>query len=171
MTHGLTFARALRTKNVYSASSADQLPQMLVALRMFGHLVRIPVPDLDRTDFMLVCGANPVVSNGSLMTAPNMRQRLKAIRGRGGRVVVMDPRRSETADLADEHIPIRPGADALLFASMLNVLFAEGLTRLSRLSDRARHVDVLAEVVRDLPPERTARATGVPAAHRAKTCH
>jgi anaerobic selenocysteine-containing dehydrogenase len=164
MTHGLTFVRALRTRNVYSASSADQLPQMLVALRMFGHQTRIPVPDLERTDFILICGANPVVSNGSLMTAPNMRQRLKAIRGRGGRVVVVDPRRTETADVADEHIPIRPGTDALLFAAMLNVLFAEGLTRLDALRDRVHHVDVLADVVRDLPPERTARATGVPAA-------
>jgi anaerobic selenocysteine-containing dehydrogenase len=164
MTHGLTFARALRTRNVYSASSADQLPQMLVALRMFGHSVRIPVPDLERTDFFLVCGANPVVSNGSLMTAPNMRQRLKAIRARGGRVVVVDPRRTETADVADEHIPIRPGTDALLFAAMLNVLFAEGVTRQGALRDRVRHVDVLADVVRELSPERTARATGVPAA-------
>jgi anaerobic selenocysteine-containing dehydrogenase len=164
MTHGLTFARALRTRNVYSASSADQLPQMLVALRMFGHVARIPVPDLERTDLFLVCGANPVVSNGSLMTAPNMRQRLKEIRGRGGRVVVVDPRRTETADVADEHIPIRPGTDALLFAAMLNVLFAEGLTRQDVLRDRVRHVDILADVVRDLPPERTARATGVPPA-------
>jgi anaerobic selenocysteine-containing dehydrogenase len=164
MTHGLAFARALRTRNVYSASSADQLPQMLVAFRMFGHLAVIPVPDLERTDFMLICGANPLVSNGSLMTAPNMRQRLKAIRGRGGRVVVVDPRRTETADVADEHVPIRPGTDALLFAAMLNVLFAEGLTRLGTLSDRVRHIDVLADVVRDLSPERTAQATGVPAA-------
>jgi anaerobic selenocysteine-containing dehydrogenase len=164
MTHGLTFASALRTRNVYSASSADQLPQMLVAFHMFGHSVRIPVPDLERTEFILICGANPVVSNGSLMTAPNMRRRLKAIRERGGRVVVVDPRRTETANIADEHIPIRPGTDALLFAAMLNVLFAEGLTRLHALRDRVRHVDVLADVVRDLTPQRTAQATGVPAA-------
>lgn len=164
MTHGLTFARGLRTRNVYSASSADQLPQMLVALRMFGHLAHIPVPDLERTNFLLVCGANPVVSNGSLMTAPNMRRRLMAIRERGGRVIVVDPRRTETADVADEHIPIRPGTDALLFSGMLNVLFAEGLTPQNALRDRVRHIDVLADVVRDLTPERTARATGVPAA-------
>lgn len=163
ITHGLTFARALRTRNVYSASSADQLPQMLVAFRMFGHLAQIAVPDLDRTDFFLVCGANPVVSNGSLMTAPNMRQRLNAIRSRGGRVVVVDPRRTETADLADEHVPIRPGTDALLFSAMLHVVFAEGLTRLGLLTDRARHVDELAEFVRDLPPDRVAHRTGVPA--------
>jgi anaerobic selenocysteine-containing dehydrogenase len=163
MTHGLTFARVLRTRNVYSASSADQLPQMLVALQMFGHLAQIPVPDLDRTDFLLVCGANPVVSNGSLMTAPNMRRRLKAIRERGGRVVVVDPRRTETADLADEHIPIRPGSDALLFSAMLHVVFAQGLTRLDALHDRVQHVNQLADIVRDLPPERVARMTGVPA--------
>jgi anaerobic selenocysteine-containing dehydrogenase len=164
MTHGLTFARAMRTRNVYSASSADQLPQMLVAFHMFGHLARIPVPDLERTDFILLCGANPVVSNGSLMTAPNMRRRLKAIRGRGGRVVVVDPRRTETAIVADEHIPIRPGTDALLFAAMLNIIFEEGLMQHHALRDRVRHVDVLADAVRDLPPERTAQATGVPAA-------
>jgi anaerobic selenocysteine-containing dehydrogenase len=162
MTHGLTFARALRTRNVYSASSADQLPQMLVALQMFGHLARIPVPDLERTDFFLICGANPVVSNGSLMTAPNMRQRLRAIRARGGRVVVVDPRRTETAELADEHIPIRPGTDALLFSAMLQVVFAEGLARLDELRQRPEHVDVLSDLVRDLPPERVARRTGVP---------
>lgn len=163
MTHGLTFVRALRTRNVYSASSADQLPQMLVALKMFGHVARIPVPDLDRTDFLLLCGANPVVSNGSLMTAPNMRERLKAIRRRGGRVVVVDPRRTETAELADEHVSIRPGSDALLFSAMLHVVFAEGLMRLDAMHDRMRHVEVLADLVRELPPERVARATGVPA--------
>jgi anaerobic selenocysteine-containing dehydrogenase len=163
ITHGLTFARALRTRNVYSASSSDQLPQMLVAFQMFGHLAQIPVPDLDRTDFLLVCGANPVVSNGSLMTAPDMRRRLEAIRARGGRVVVVDPRRTETAALADEHVPIRPGSDALLFAAMLHVVFAEGLARLDHLEGRARHVDELATFVRSFPPERVVRRTGVAA--------
>jgi anaerobic selenocysteine-containing dehydrogenase len=163
LTHGLPFARVLRTRNVYSASSADQLPQMLVALQMFGHLARIPVPDLERTDFFLICGANPIVSNGSLMTAPNMRQRLKAIQARGGRVVVIDPRRTETAELADEHIPIRPGTDALLFSAMLHVVFAEKLTRFDNLKDRARHIDALADFVRELPPERVAWRTGVSA--------
>jgi anaerobic selenocysteine-containing dehydrogenase len=164
MTHGLTFAMALRTRNVYSASSADQLPQMLVALQMFGNLAQIPVPDLDRTDLLLICGANPVVSNGSLMTAPNMRQRLAAIRNRGGRVIVIDPRRTETADVADEHISIRPGTDALLFSAMLHVVFAEGLTRLDALHDHVQHMDVLADLARETPPERVARATGIPAA-------
>src|SRR6185295_15887947 len=133
MTHLLPFARALRTKNVYSASSADQLPQMLAAFRMFGHLALIPVPDLDRTDYFLIFGANPVVSNGSLMTAPDMKGRLRAIRNRGGRVVVVDPRRTETAAIADDHVAIRPGTDALLIAAILHVIVAEGWVRLGRL--------------------------------------
>ena len=85
MTHLLPFTRALRTRNVYSASSADQLPQMLAALRMLGHFALIPVPDIDRTDFFLILGANPLVSNGSLMSAPGMPRRLAAVRARGGR--------------------------------------------------------------------------------------
>ena len=161
MTHGLSFARALRTKNVYSASSADQLPQMLVALRMFGHLALIPVPDIERTDVFLIFGANPVVSNGSLMTAPDMRGRLRAIRARGGRVVVVDPRRTETADAADEHVAIRPGTDAWLLAAMLHVVFAEGWERLGRLEGHTKNLDKLAGFVRDLSPERVAPRTGV----------
>ena len=102
ITHLLPFTRALRTRNVYSASSTDQLPQMLVALRMFGHFALIPVPDLDRTDFFMVFGANPLASNGSLMSAPDMRRRLADIRTRGGRVVVVDPRRTETAAAAEK---------------------------------------------------------------------
>ena len=119
ITHLLPFTRALRTRNIYSASSADQLPQMLVALRMYGHFALIPVPDIERTDFFLILGANPLVSNGSLMSAPDMRRCLAAIRTRGGRVVVVDPRCTETAAAADQHLAIRPGADALLLAAML----------------------------------------------------
>src|ERR1700674_4180799 len=147
MTHALPFARALRTRNVYSASSADQLPQMLAAFRMFGHLALIPVPDLDRTDYFLILGANPVVSNGSLMTAPDMKTRLRAIRDRGGRVVVVDPRRTETAAMADDHVAIRPGTDALLLAAMLHVVFAEGWAHLGRLDGRAKNVESLAALV------------------------
>ena len=163
LTHAPVFARALRTRNVYSASSADQLPQMLVALRMFGHQALIPVPDLDRTDFLLILGANPLVSNGSLMTAPNMRRRLQSIRDRGGRVVVVDPRRTETAQAADEHVAIRPGTDAWLLAAMLHVVFAEGWVRVGRLERRVRNLDALAALVRDLTPERVAPRTAVSA--------
>lgn len=161
MTHALPFARALRTRNIYSASSADQLPQMLAALRMFGHLALIPVPDLDRTDHFLIFGANPVVSNGSLMTAPDMKGRLRAIRDRGGRVVVVDPRRTETAAVADDHVAIRPGTDALLLAAMLQVIFAEGWARLGRLDGRVKNVEGLSTFVRDFTPERVAQRTGV----------
>jgi anaerobic selenocysteine-containing dehydrogenase len=161
MTHALPFVQALRTKNVYSASSADQLPQMLAAFRMFGHLGLIPVADLDRTDYFLVFGANPVVSNGSLMTAPGMTNRLRAIRNRGGRIVVVDPRRTETAELADEHIAIRPGTDALLLGAMLHVTVAEGWVRLGHFDGRVKNTDALAGFVRELPPERVARKTGV----------
>jgi anaerobic selenocysteine-containing dehydrogenase len=161
ITHALTFARALRTRNVYSASSADQLPQMLVALRLFGHQALIPVPDLDRTDFLLILGANPLVSNGSLMTAPDMRRRIRAIRERGGRVVVIDPRRTETADAADEHVPIRPGTDALLLAAMLHVVFEEGWACGGRLEGRITNLDTLAAFVRELSPERVASRTGI----------
>ena len=161
MTHGLTFARALRTKNVYSASSADQLPQMLAAFRMFGHLALIPVPDVDRTDFFIIFGANPLVSNGSLMSAPDMRRRLEAIRGRGGRVVVVDPRRAETAEAADEHVAIRPVGDALLLAALLHVIFAEGWVRFGPLEGHVKNVDRLAAFVGELSPERVAEKTGV----------
>ena len=163
ITHALTFTRALRTRNVYSASSADQLPQMLVALRMFGHQAVIPVPDLDRTDFVLLLGANPVVSNGSLMTAPGMKHRLRSIRERGGRVVVVDPRRTETAEAADEHVPIRPGTDALLLAAVLHVVFAERWVDAGRLEGRLKNLDALASLVHEISPERVAPRTGISA--------
>src|SRR5262245_56413059 len=101
--------RSLGTRSRFSATSVDQLPQMLAALLMFGHQLMLPVPDLDRTQLFLVFGANPLASNGSLMTAPGVGRRLKALRERGGRLVVVDPRRTETAELADLHVPIRPG--------------------------------------------------------------
>jgi anaerobic selenocysteine-containing dehydrogenase len=163
ITHALTFARALRTRNVYSASSADQIPQMLVALRMLGHQALIPIPDLERTDFLLILGANPIVSNGSLMTAPDMRRRLRAIRDRGGRVVVVDPRRTETAEAADEHVPIRPGTDALLLAAMLHVVLVEQAVNTGHLEGHIKNLDALAPLVRELSPERVAHRTGVSA--------
>ncbi len=114
-----TFIRTLRTKNRFSATSVDQLPHMLAAYWMFGHQFLLPVPDVDRTMHFLIFGANPVASNGSLMTAPGMRHRIEARRARGGRVVVVDPRRTETAERADEHVFVRPGTDAFLLLAML----------------------------------------------------
>ena len=119
--------KALGTKNVYSASTVDQMPKHVACGLVFGHPLAIPVPDIDRTDFLLLLGANPLESNGSLATAPDWPGRLDAIRRRGGRVVVVDPRRTRTAERADLHVPIRPGTDAALLAGIAHTLFAEGL--------------------------------------------
>ena len=116
--------RALKTRNKFSATSVDQLPHHLACWKLFGHQLRIPVPDIDRTDFFLMLGANPLASNGSIMTVPDVRNRLKAVQQRG-RVVVIDPRRTETAQLADSHHFIRPGSDVLLLLAMLHLLYAE----------------------------------------------
>ena len=107
-------AKALGTQNMYSASTLDQMPKQLSSGLMFGHWLSIPVPDIERTDLLLILGANPVVSNGSLWTVPDFRGKAKALRARGGRLVVVDPRRSETAEGADQHLFIRPGADVFL---------------------------------------------------------
>src|SRR6478752_4624917 len=105
---------ALRTRNVYSASTVDQMPKHVACGLMFGHPLAIPVPDIDRTDLLLLLGANPLESNGSLATAPDWPGRLRGIIERDGRVVVVDPKRTRTAEEASEHVPIRPGTDAFL---------------------------------------------------------
>jgi anaerobic selenocysteine-containing dehydrogenase len=127
LVYGRALLKALGTRNVFSASTVDQYPKQLASGLMFGTASSVPVPDLDRTDFLLVLGANPMASNGSLMTAPNVRGRLRAIRSRGGKVVVVDPRRTRTAAEADEHLAIRPGTDALLLFALVHVVLAEGL--------------------------------------------
>ncbi len=160
---GARLVRALRSRNRYSATSVDQLPHHFAALLMFGHPLLLPIPDLDRTAFLLVVGGNPVVSNGSLMTAPDVAARLKALRARGGRLVVIDPRRTETAELSDTHHFIRPGSDALLLLAMLQVIFAEQLDRPGRLASFMDGVDTLREACAAYPPERVAAATGIDA--------
>jgi anaerobic selenocysteine-containing dehydrogenase len=157
------FGRALGTRARFSATSVDQLPHMLAALEMFGHQLLLPVPDVDRTRFFLVLGANPLASNGSLMTAGGIARRLEALRARGGRLVVADPRRTETAARADRHLAIRPGGDALLLLAMLCVLFEEGRVRPGRLASFTDGIDDLAAVARTFPPERVAAATAIPA--------
>ncbi len=164
MVYGQVLLRALGTRRRYSASSADQLPKMVSAALMFGGGLTVPVPDLDRTDRLLVLGANPLASNGSLMTAPDMRGRLDAIRARGGRVVVVDPRRTETAARADEHVAIRPGGDAALLLAMVHVLFADGLVRLGACAELVRGLDAVQAVAARFAPERVAARTGVGAA-------
>lgn len=133
MTHSNYFLGLLKTRNRYSATSVDQLPHHLSSYLMYGHGLLLPIPDIDHTDFMLILGGNPLASNGSIMTVPDVEKRLKAIQARGGKVVVVDPRRSETAAIADQHVFVRPGGDAALLFGMLNTLFSEGLTRDSHL--------------------------------------
>jgi anaerobic selenocysteine-containing dehydrogenase len=157
------FVRALGTRNRYSATSVDQLPHHLAAYFMFGHYLLLPIPDLDRTDFFLVLGANPAVSNGSLMSAPGAARRIEAIRKRGGVVVVVDPRRTETAALADLHHFIRPGTDALLLLALLNVVFTEGLEKPGRLADFTEGLDAVRALAAGFSPERAAPATGIAA--------
>lgn len=157
------FARALRTKNTYSATSADQLPHMLAAYAMFGHQLLLPIPDLDRTDFLLVVGANPVVSNGSLMTAPDVTKRLRAIRERGGRIVVVDPRRTETAEIADAHHFVRPGGDAFLLLGMLHTIFDDGRVRLGRCAPFTDGLDDVRAIAMRFAPERVAARAGIAA--------
>ncbi len=125
--YGPPLMRAIKTRNRFSATSIDQLPHHYVGYFMFGHQLLLPIPDLDRTDFLLILGGNPAVSNGSLMTAPDVKKRLKAIRERGGEVVVIDPLRTRTAELASRHHFVRPGTDALLLAALLHTIFDEGL--------------------------------------------
>jgi len=159
--YGPVLGRAVGTRNVFTASTVDQMPKQVSAGLMFGTMLSVPVPDLDRTDYLLMLGANPLASNGSLCTAPDFRGRLRAISGRGGRVVVVDPRRTRTAELADEHVAIVPGTDALLLFALVHVLFEEDLTT------PAEHLDGV-EAVRDLArgfaPEAVAEATAIPAA-------
>jgi len=160
---GQVLLKNLGSRSRFSATSVDQLPQMLASLLMFGHQLLLPIPDLDRTDFFLILGANPLASNGSLMTAPGVEKRLRAIQARGGRVVVVDPRRSETAAIADRHLSIRPGADALLLAALLHTLFEERLARAGRLSEFTDGLEVLADAVKRFPAEAVADPTGIPA--------
>jgi anaerobic selenocysteine-containing dehydrogenase len=157
------FLRALRTRNKFSASSVDQLPHQLAAYLMFGHQFLIPIPDIDHTRYMLILGANPLASNGSLMSAPGVRHRLKAIQQRGGRVVVVDPRKTETAHVADEHVFIRPGTDALFLFALLHVLLEEAGPKLGKLAELVDGLSTVREMARDFTPERAEPHTGVPA--------
>lgn len=163
MLMGPFFLRALRTRNRFSATSADQLPHHFASLFMFGHYLAIPVPDIDRTDYMLMLGANPLVSNGSLMTAPGMSQRLRALQERGGRFVVVDPRRTQTAKRADEHHFILPGSDAFFLLGIIHTLFEERLVDLGHLRSFTTGVDEVRTLVSEYTPEKVAPLCGISA--------
>jgi len=153
--------KALGTRNRYSAATVDQMPKHVSCGLLYGDPLAIPVPDLDRTQFLLILGANPWESNGSLATEPDFRGRLKAIQARGGRFAVVDPRRTATAAHADLHVGIRPGADALLLFALVHVLFEEGLVRMGRLEDHVNGVQAVRELAGDFTPARVAQACGI----------
>jgi len=155
---------ALRTRNVFTASTLDQMPKHVSSGLLFGDAHAIPVPDLDRTDHLLLIGANPLESNGSLCTAPDFPGRLKALRRRGGTLTVIDPRRTRTARLADRHVAIRPGADALLLAAMAHVLLQEKLADPGPLAEHLEGADELAVALADFTPDAVAAACDVDAA-------
>lgn len=157
----ILFSQSTGSFSRFSATSADQLPQMLASYEMLGHQVLLPVPDLDRTKHLLIVGGNPLVSNGSIMTAPGMKRRLEELRARGGKVIVIDPRRTETARVADEHHFVTPGSDALLFLAMLDTIFAEGLARTERVGVPIVGLSELASVVKDFPAERVEASVGI----------
>lgn len=156
-------ARALGTRNVFSASTLDQMPKQLSSALMYGHWLSIPVPDLPRTDLLVVLGANPMVSNGSLWTVPDFRGKAKALRERGGRMIVIDPRRTETAAVADEHLFIRPGGDVWLLLGLVHTLFDEDLVRPGAAADWLEGLDSVRAAVASYPPEYTAEHCGIAA--------
>jgi anaerobic selenocysteine-containing dehydrogenase len=156
--------RALGTRNLFTASTVDQRPKEISSALMFGTMVSHPVPDLDRTSYLLLLGANPLASNGSLATAPDWPGRLRRIRERGGTVVVVDPKRTRTAERASEHVAVRPGSDAQLLMAMVQVLFAERLVTLGGVEGFVAGVDVVEGLARDFTPEAVAPLCGVEAA-------
>ncbi|MEV0792614.1 molybdopterin-dependent oxidoreductase [Kribbella sp. NPDC050459] len=160
LTHMPTFVGLLSTRNKFSATSLDQLPHMLAARLLYGHQYMIPVPDIDRTSYLLILGANPLASNGSIMTAPGFGRRLRAVQAAGGRVIVVDPRRTETATAADEHHFIRPGTDAALLLALIHQVLADGNIRPAEYIDG---VDAVRNAVADWRPERAASVTGIEA--------
>jgi anaerobic selenocysteine-containing dehydrogenase len=156
-------ARALGTKNVFSASTLDQMPKQLSSGLMFGHWLSVALPDISRTDHLLVLGANPLVSNGSMWTVPDFKGKAKALQSRGGKLVVIDPRRTETAAVADAHHFIRPNSDVFLLAAMVNTLFAQGLVKLGTVTDWVNGVAEVQQAVAPFTPEAAAARCGIPA--------
>lgn len=166
--HGILMLRAglvgtLGTRNNHSASSQDTAPRFATSYYLFGNSLAMPVPDVDRTDYLLCIGANPRVSNGSVCTAPDMRGRLQKLRARGGKLVVVDPRYTETAREADEHVAILPGGDAALLLAMTQTLVEEGLVRREAIARLAVGWEAVEPKLRAFAPERVAAHIGVPA--------
>ncbi len=153
--------KSLKTQNSFSATSVDQLPHHFAAWTMFGHPLLMPIPDVDRTEYFLIFGANPLASNGSLMTAPDVVNRLEAIKRRGGKIVLIDPRRTETARVANEHFFVKPGSDVFLLLAIIHTLFTENLVNLERLNEFTDGVEILREISGNYAPEKVEKLTGI----------
>jgi anaerobic selenocysteine-containing dehydrogenase len=152
----------MRTKNLYSATSVDQLPHMVAAWAMFGHQFLLPVPDVDRTQLFICIGGNPVASGGSIMGAPGFEKRVEALRARGGRFIVIDPRRTESAQIADEYLGIRPGTDVYLLLALLHEVFTHDAARLEHLSAFTEGLAHLRSAVLAFDPAQLAARCGIP---------
>jgi anaerobic selenocysteine-containing dehydrogenase len=161
--YGPAFLKGLGSQNIYTASTVDQMPKQVSAGLMFGAALTVPVPDLDRCEHLVVLGANPLVSNGSLMTSPNARGRIRGIRERGGKVVVIDPRRSRTADEADEHHAIVPGTDAHFLFGIVHTLFDEELADAGPVAEHCAGLEEIERLAADFAPERVAAHCGIEA--------
>ena len=162
--YGPYFYRALQSHNRFSATSVDQLPHHIVSRKLFGHQSQIPIPDIDRTQYFMIIGGNPLASNGSIMTVPHIKRRLKAIQSRQGKVVVIDPKQSETADMSSEHHFIKPGTDALLLLAMINTLFATNKEAPARLLEFAPQLLQIKHYVLPYTPHKVATKIGMTAA-------
>jgi anaerobic selenocysteine-containing dehydrogenase len=157
------FIRAVRTRNLYSATSVDQLPHMVASHAMFGHQFLLPVPDVDRTQLFVCIGGNPVASGGSIMGAPGFEKRVAALRARGGRFIVVDPRRTESAAVADEHLAVKPGTDVYLLLALLREVFVSGRVDAGHLSARVTGLEALRDAVVGFDAARLAARCGLPA--------
>lgn len=154
---------ALGSRQIYCAGSVDHITKVLSSMLMYGDCSVMTVPDIDRTELFVVHGGNPAVSNGSLMTAPGMPKRIKAVRERGGKVIVIDPRFTETAELADQHVPIRPGTDAYFLFAVIHHLFVSRQVDLGRVAGFAKGLETVEALAREFPPEAVAPVCGIPA--------
>ena len=161
MLYSSPFIKSLKTQQKYSATSVDQLPHHIASLLMFGHQMMIPIPDIDNTDFMLIMGGNPAASNGSMMTSPNFSSRIKGIIKRGGKVVNIDPRFTETSKICSQHHSIKPGKDALLLLSLIHIIFDEKLDKKAHLASHINGWDEIKQLSVDFPPEKTVTLIGI----------
>ena len=159
--YGPTFFSSLRTRNKFSASTVDQIPHQFAAYQMLGHQLLVPIPDIDRTQYMIILGGNPLVSNGSLMTAPDIRNRLKAIQSRDGKFVVIDPRRTETAKLANEHCFIQPGTDVYFLIGIIQEIIKNGWIKQGHLDSVTKNLDEFLTSIPDIELETISSITGI----------